>query len=182
VLTVANKRLLISDQQGKPNQYTTRIPCSVRVWSQSIRISHGQRIATFHVVINRFEQIHRSWEEGLPTQPTVHRLTDPWVRTQLLSQNSQRSSGKKSSFCWQPATRLTEPISSAWYRYVQYLLAGANPSVLNRQRRGLQPPKGPTRSQVIQSQHSLKSKWCEAPIANLWSFDHSTSIEVYIYA
>jgi hypothetical protein len=33
---------------------------------------------------------------------------------------------------------------------------GANPSVLNWHRRGLQPPKGLTQSQVIQSQHSLK--------------------------
>jgi hypothetical protein len=60
-------------------------------------------------------------------------------------------------------------ISSACDRYVQYLLAGANPPVLNRHKRGLQPwrcrlatyplpdlpnqlsplfPKGPTRSRV----------------------------------
>jgi hypothetical protein len=57
--------------QGKPDQHATRIPRSVCVWSQTIRISHGQRIATFHVVINRFEQIHCSREEGLPTQPTA---------------------------------------------------------------------------------------------------------------
>jgi hypothetical protein len=64
-------------------------------------------------------------------------LTDPWVRTQLLSHNSPWSSGKKSSFCWHLTTRLTGPISLACDRYVQYLLAGANPSVLNRHRRGL---------------------------------------------
>jgi hypothetical protein len=33
---------------------------------------------------------------------------------------------------------------------------GANPSVLNWHRRGLQSPKGLAQSQVIQSQHSLK--------------------------
>jgi hypothetical protein len=49
-------------------------------------------------------------EEGLPTQSTARRLTDLWVRIQLLSHNSQWSSGKKSSFCWQLATRLTGPI------------------------------------------------------------------------
>jgi hypothetical protein len=83
---------------------------------------------------------------------------------------------------WRSATRLTGPISPVCDRYVQYLLTGVNPSVLNQHRRGLQPPKGPARSQVIQSQHSLKWKWCEITITDSWSFDHSTSIEVYIYA
>jgi hypothetical protein len=50
-----------------------------------------------------------------------------------------KSSGEKSSSCWQPTTRLTGPISPACDRYVQYLLAGANRTVLNRHRRGLQP-------------------------------------------
>jgi hypothetical protein len=69
---------------------------------------------------------------------------------------------------WQ-ANRLTRPISPACDRYIQYLLAGANSSVLNRHRQGLQPwrcrlstyhsptfltsyhpfpPKGPARSPV----------------------------------
>jgi hypothetical protein len=37
------------------------------------------------------------------------------------------------------ATRFTWPISPACDQYVQYLLAGANPSILNWHRRGLQP-------------------------------------------
>jgi hypothetical protein len=41
---------LIYTLQGKSDQHATRIPCSVRVWSQTICISRGQRIATFHVV------------------------------------------------------------------------------------------------------------------------------------
>jgi hypothetical protein len=54
--------------------------------------------------------------------------------------------GAKPIFYWRPATRLTGPISLACDRYAQYLLMGAIPSVLNRHRRGLQPPKGPARS------------------------------------
>jgi hypothetical protein len=50
-----------------------------------------------------------------------------------------KSSGEKSSTYWQPTTRLTGPISPACDRYIQYLLAGANRTVLNRHRRGLQP-------------------------------------------
>jgi hypothetical protein len=66
--TATNKQLLISESRGdlkrctpcreKPDQHATRIPCSVRVWSKTIHISHGQYIATFHTVVNRFEQIH----------------------------------------------------------------------------------------------------------------------------
>jgi hypothetical protein len=44
---------------------------------------------------------------------------------------------KKSSFCWQLTTRLIGHISLTCDRYVQYLLTGTNPSVLNRHRRGL---------------------------------------------
>jgi hypothetical protein len=52
--------------RGKPNQHATRFPRSVRVWSTTIHISRGPHIATFHTVVNRFEQIHCTREEGLP--------------------------------------------------------------------------------------------------------------------
>jgi hypothetical protein len=148
-MTVTNKRLIISEShgdsnrctpyRGKPDQHTTRFPRSVRVWSTTIRISCGSHIATFHTVVNRFKQIHCNREEGLLTQSTTRQPSDPRVRTQLLSHNSKWSSGEKSSFCWQPTTRLTGPISPTYDRYVQYLLVGANRTVLNRHRRGLQP-------------------------------------------
>jgi hypothetical protein len=57
----------------------------------TIRISRGPHIATFHTVVNRFEQIHYTREEGLLTQSTAQRPSDPQVRTQLLSHNSQRA-------------------------------------------------------------------------------------------
>jgi hypothetical protein len=60
----------------------------------TIRISRGPHIATFHTVINRFERIHCTREEGIPTQSTTRRSFDPRVRTQLLSHNSQRAVGK----------------------------------------------------------------------------------------
>jgi hypothetical protein len=82
-----------------PDKHATRFPRSARVWSMNIRISRGLHIAIFHTVVNRYEQIHYTREEGLPTQSTARRLTDPQVRTQLLSHNSQWSSGEKSSFC-----------------------------------------------------------------------------------
>jgi hypothetical protein len=45
----------------------------------------------------------------------------------------------KPIFCSQPGTRLTGPISLACDWYVQYLLVGSNPSVLNWHRQVLQP-------------------------------------------
>jgi hypothetical protein len=148
-MTATNKRLLISESRSdlnrctscreNPDQHATHFPCSVRVWSMTIRISRGPHIATFHVVVNRFEHIHCTREEGLPTQSTAHWSSDSRVRTQLLSHNSQWSSGEKSSFCWRPTTKLTRPTPPACDWYVQYLLAGANQMVLNWHRRGLQP-------------------------------------------
>jgi hypothetical protein len=66
-------------------------------------------------------------------------LTDPQVHTQFVSRASHWSSGGKATLCRQLATRHTGLISPVCDRYVQYLLVGANPSVLNRHRRGLQP-------------------------------------------
>jgi hypothetical protein len=79
-------------------------------------------------------------------------------------------------------------------RYVQYLLAGANPSVLNRHRRGLQPwrcwpsishspifpisglhfpPKGPSSLQFNQVLLTKPKFKFEEPMTATWSSDHS---------
>jgi hypothetical protein len=83
--------------QGKPNQHATRFPRSIRVWPRTICLSRGPHIATFHAAVNRFEQIHCTREEGLPTQSTARRPSDPRVRTQLLSHKQPKSSGEKST-------------------------------------------------------------------------------------
>jgi hypothetical protein len=136
---------------------------------KTIRISRGPHITILRETVIYLDRSHCSWEKGLLTQSTSRRLIDPWVRTQFLPRASQWSRGCKPSSCRWPTTRLTGPISPACDRYVQYLLAGVNPSVLNRHRRGIQPwrcrlatyhsptsptsylnfpPKGPTRSPV----------------------------------
>jgi hypothetical protein len=81
MMTDTNKRLLISESRGDSNrctpcrgkldQHVIRFPRSVRVWSMTIRISRGPHIATFHTIVNRFEQIHYTREEWLPTQSTT---------------------------------------------------------------------------------------------------------------
>jgi hypothetical protein len=96
-------------------------------------------VATYHESSTDLDGSHCPRGKWLPTQSTARRLTDPRVRTQFLSQANQWSSGLKSSLFWWQATRLTGPISPASDRYVQYLLVGANPSVLNWHKQELQP-------------------------------------------
>jgi hypothetical protein len=91
--------------------------------------------------------------------------------------------------------RFTGPISSACDHYVQYLLAGTNPSVLNRHRRVLQPwrcrlsttpsppfptdgpphsPNDPARSPFKSLDKKLQITLdVKEFIADTWSRDHS---------
>jgi hypothetical protein len=123
--------------QGKtrPTRHTLSMLSPRMVYNHTYLIR-----ATYSNLLYGHQQI---WTDSLhprrraPTQSIARRLTDLQVHTQLLSHNNLWSSGKKSSFCWHPTSRLTGPISPACDRYVQYLLVGANPSILNRHRRGL---------------------------------------------
>jgi hypothetical protein len=102
--------------------------------------------------------------------------------------------GAKPSIYQWPATRVPGPITQVCDRYVQYLLAGANRTVLNRHRRGLQPwrcrlstyhsPTFPTSCLpfplvVPPSLHLIKfhqlnqSVEFKDPMAAMWSFNHS---------
>jgi hypothetical protein len=120
-------------------------------------------------VVNRVRQMHYSREKVL-LNPPLSPAEWPVGSASVFSQHNRWSSALKPSICWWQTIRLTEPISPAWDQYVQYLLVGANPSILNRHMWGynfggadlshhtLQPsqptilhflPKGPVRSQVI---------------------------------
>jgi hypothetical protein len=101
--------------------------------------SYGQSpyMTTFHwLPQSRNMPLHP--EEVLTTKD---RLTQPssWVASFLLPCDrpgvGERSFGPMVT----QLSQLTEPISLACDWYVQYLLAGANPLVLNRYRWGLQP-------------------------------------------
>jgi hypothetical protein len=58
--------------------------------------------------------------------------------TQFLSHDNHWGSNESQTSIDNRLHRFTGPITPAYDRYVQYLLVGANPSVLNRHRRGLQ--------------------------------------------
>jgi hypothetical protein len=111
--------------QGKtrPTRHTlsTLSPCMV----------HDHMYLTRSTYSNLSYSRQQIWTDPLPLRrrapDTIHsttpiRSTGPYPAS--LPQQP-KSSGEKSSSCWQPTTRLIGPISPAWDRYVQYLLAGA---------------------------------------------------------
>jgi hypothetical protein len=176
-LRVAAIRIDVHPAGENPINTTHTLPTPVHVHPSYASYGQFLYVATFHESSIDLYGSHCSWEKGLLTQSIARRLTDPWVHTQFLYQVHQWSSRPKPNFCWWQATRLTGPISPACDWHVQYLLAGANPSVLNQHRRGLQPcrcrlvnttpwpsqptvlhfpPNGPARSQVI---HQLITIW-----------------------
>jgi hypothetical protein len=124
--------------QGETRTTHHTLPRSVRVWSRTIRISRGPHIATLHTVVNNDEQSHCSQEKRLLTQSTAWRSSNPRVHTQFLSRSGHWSSEGKTTLCWWQTTRLTGPITPSCDWYVQYLLAGANPLVINWHRWRLQ--------------------------------------------
>jgi hypothetical protein len=92
-------------------------------------------------VIDRVEQAQCSREEGLPTQSTARRWPIYGSVPSFSPEPANEAVGAKPSIYQWPTTRLTGPISPVCDRYIQYLLAGANRTVLNRHRWGLQPSR-----------------------------------------
>jgi hypothetical protein len=125
--------------RGKPNQHDTYAshasPHTSGVCFLRVVPVHGN----LSRVIDRVEQGHCSREKRLFTQYRALWLTDLRVRTQFISWANLEAVGAEPNIYRCQAIWLTGPISPACDRYVQYLLAGANPSVLNRYRQGLQP-------------------------------------------
>jgi hypothetical protein len=200
-----NKQLLISESRGdsnrctpcrgKPDQHDTyasntspRMPNIRFLWVVPVR-------GNLSWVIDRVEQGHCSREKGLLTQSTTHQLTDPWVYNQFLSWANLEAIGAKLSIYRRQTTRLTRPISPACDRYVQYLLTGTNPSVLNWHRRGLPhrnlritialsppfpsecstgPPNWPRLVSILSGiTHKFQGSSLKGPMSTTWSSDHS---------
>jgi hypothetical protein len=116
---------------------TRTLPTPIHVCPAYASYGQSPYVAIFHESSIDLDGFHRSREKGLLTQFIAHRLTDSRARTQFLFQAHQWSTRLKPSFCRWHATRLTGPISPACDRYIQYLLMGTNPSVLNRHRQEL---------------------------------------------
>jgi hypothetical protein len=91
-MTTTNKRLLISESRGDSNRC---IPCRGKSDQHDTYASCGRSpyVATFRGTPTDLDRSHCSREKGFLTQSIARRLTDPRVRTQLLSWASQWSRG-----------------------------------------------------------------------------------------
>jgi hypothetical protein len=178
-MTTTNKWLLISESHGDLNRCT---PCRGKPDQYDTYASHasprmpGVRfLRTVSIcgnllwAVNRVVQCQCSRQRGSQHNPQyVGWLTHGSIPSFSPKPTNEAVVVKPNINRWH-ATRLTRPISPVCNQYVQYLLAGANPSIINRHRRGLQPwrcrlstyhsltfltsclpfpPKGPARSPV----------------------------------
>jgi hypothetical protein len=121
--------------------------------------------------------------------------------TQFLSQDNHWSSNESQTSVDNKLHRFTGPITLACDQNVQYLLVGANPSVLNRHRWGLQPwrcrlstyhsltfptdglhfpPKGPVWSQAIQNIPKIQRFEYKEHMAATWSSGHSAMYRIQL--
>jgi hypothetical protein len=148
-MTLTNKRLLTSESHGDSNRCT---PCREKSDQHAIYASHASPrtpdvrflravpvCGNLSRVIDRVEQAHCSREEGLPTQSIARRWPIRGSVPSFSHEPTNEAVEAKPSIYQRPTTRLTGPISPVCDWYVQYLLAGANRTVLNRHRRGIQP-------------------------------------------
>jgi hypothetical protein len=131
--------------QGKPDQHATRIPCSVRIWSQTICISRGQRIATFHESPTDLDGSHYSREKGI-SDYTLSMSADRSVGPHLASLPLSTKEVVGLSQATIDSRLLGLPES-----YLRYAISTFNTCSQGPKQAGLQPPKGPARSLVIQS-------------------------------
>jgi hypothetical protein len=138
-MAALNKRLLISESHDDSNRCTPCRENSINMTRTLPTPVHTGGPRTWQPFTSR----RQSWTESLLLRKrapdTIHSTTaDRSVGPYLVSLSSQPMKlWRNPNICRQPATRLTEPISPAYDRYVQYLLTGINPSVLKRHRRGL---------------------------------------------
>jgi hypothetical protein len=147
-MIITKKWLLISESRddsnrctpyrGKPDQHATHFPCSIRVWSWTIHLPWSAWAT--------FRQSPRGWNMPLHKKKllaTKDRLSQPssWVASFFLPCDSPRVGRRGFGPVITQLHQLTGVITPTCDRYVQYLLTGANPSVLSRHIRGLQPSR-----------------------------------------
>jgi hypothetical protein len=145
-MAVTNKRLLISEShddlnwctpcRGKPDQYDTYASHASPHTPAYAFCGRFPYVATFHESSTGLDGCTAP-EKKCSRLHLSARLSGPWDPPQFLFQHSHWSSALKPSTYRRQTTRLTGPISPVCDRYVQYLLTGTNPSVLNWRRRGL---------------------------------------------
>jgi hypothetical protein len=198
LIAATNNRLLISEGHGDSNRCT---PCRRKPDQHDMYASHASRRTPGVRFLRAVPYVttFRESSTGLDrcTAPGkkcswLHLsagLSGPRDPPQFLSQHNHWSSALKPSTCRWQTTRLTGPISPACDRYVQYLLTGTNPSILNRHRwsyhrenlridtslsppfpsEGItDPPNDPVQYQIIQTTFTNWTEEGTSPKSHEW--------------
>jgi hypothetical protein len=121
-----------------PTNTTRTLPTPVHVRPAYASCGWSPYVATFHEPPTELDEV-TALEKRAP-DTILSTPADLSTGPYLVSLPSQlMKQWRKPNIHQQLATRFTGSISPACDRYVQYLLMGANRTVLNRHRRGLQP-------------------------------------------
>jgi hypothetical protein len=113
------------------------LPTSVHTRPAYAFCGQSPYVTTFHrLPQSRNRRLHP--EEVLTTEDRLAQSLS-WVASFFLPYDNAGVGERGFGSMVTQLHQLTGPISPACNQYVQYLLAGANPSVSNRHRRGLQP-------------------------------------------
>jgi hypothetical protein len=122
---------------------TCTLPMLVHVCHLYTSCKQSPYVKTFHGFINKVEWIHCSQEIGTPNyilSTSADQIADSHPISLLTATKAVgKAMGKSQASVDNQLHRCIGPISPACDQYIQYLLVGINPSVLNRHRRGLQP-------------------------------------------
>jgi hypothetical protein len=137
-MSVTNKRLLISESHDNSNRCT---PCRGKLDQHDTYASYERSpyVATFHEPSIELSRTTAPEKMGSRHNPQYVGWPICGSVPNFAPKPINKAVGAKSNIYRRWATRLTGPISLACDRYVQYLLTGANSSVLNRHKRGLPP-------------------------------------------
>jgi hypothetical protein len=112
------------------------LPTPVHVHPTYASCGQSPYAATFHTDPTELDRFFAP-EKKCSRLHLLARLSGPQDPPQFLSQHIHWSNALKPNIYRHQATRLTGPISPTCDQYVQYLLTGTNPSVLNWHRREL---------------------------------------------
>jgi hypothetical protein len=119
------------------NNTSRMLPTPVHSRSTYVFCGQSPYVTTFHwLPQSRNMPLHL--KEVLTTKDRLARLLS-WVASFFLPYDSPGVGERGFSLMVTQLLQLTGSISPACDRYVQYLLVGANPLVLNRHKWGLQP-------------------------------------------
>jgi hypothetical protein len=168
--------------QGKPDQHATRIPRLVHVWSQTICISCGQHIATFHESLTDLDGSHYSREKGIPDNipsASADRSVGPHLISLILS--TKEVVGLSQASVNSRVLVLPGPYHRHMISTFNTCSWGPTHQSLTDTGGGYNHLRAPFSLRLSNLNIASSKRWYRAPIADPWSFDHSASTGVYIY-